>query len=697
MTELTPAEQLDYDYAKARHAAASGVGSDRTKLINLVNRGCEAFYREVFGDEFWDSLADHHKEALGWHWDARVALCKGERPPNDWFAYFPIWARGNNKTTLAEIIVVVDAMISLAFNVPGFCLYIGREKEKIKENISNIEGWLYLPKVKEYAPSLSQAQQTKDTNEQGRWTAFLLQTNANYVIKGVTVESANAGSKFKKTRVTLFVPDDIDDRHDSPVLSESRYKLLTSEILPMKQANTLTFFAQNLISRYSVMYRLQKGQSRALANRKPTEPIPAVIGLETEEKVVDGRVRDVVIAGTPTWKVWDRQRIQDEIDTMTLPVFLTECQHLVEQSKEGRFHKTYADSVHAISHSQFAAIYGRETAWKDWFKVPFSDWSRTKTKFHANVAGYLAVSSANTKHPGFTFCVPFSFRADTQPEDVAERMLSALTPYAYGAEGDQVTWKQLIDDAWKRLNAETHYESVSEKIAYRTQYYKNLVAAYARKVLSAYRVSVGANSHSEDKVRDMLNSGFGFNFMASNPGKTDALEDIDAAMKFDMNEAHIFKPDQMGYTRWYVLCKNDYSQEPELINGIFVYPPVPYPDVMDPKDLHDDDLFRYQMVERRFRNPELTKAGEIVDEPEKTNDDYGQALQMVYFKKLLQNIRLTETEQIMASMPEEVKPRPDMTVQERMGMALYMERVTEQIKQKRSSPESDLDSWRSKV
>ena len=187
-------------WAEEEAKRGRNAGGDKAALQRLITQGCEMFWREVFGDQFWVDLAPHQLDALQWHFDSRTALCKGERPPNDWFAYFPIWSRGNNKTTLAEMTVVVDAMISFAFSVPGFCLYIGREKEKVKENIASIEKWFYLPTVKKYCPQLAQASRAKkgdepakDTNEQGRWTAWMLQTAANYTIKGVTVDSANAG------------------------------------------------------------------------------------------------------------------------------------------------------------------------------------------------------------------------------------------------------------------------------------------------------------------------------------------------------------------------------------------------------------------------------------------------------------------------------------------------------------------------
>lgn len=997
---------------------------NRDKLKALIREGCNALYSALFGQDWWNSLADHHREALEWHFESRLAFLEGRKPEH--LAYFPVWSRGHAKSSLAERMIVVDAVLSVAFDQPGFALYIGREKDKIKEHIGNIEQILSSEKVRFYAPSLSQVARNEETNQKRQWTGTFLHTQGKYVVKGGSIESAQAGSRINETRptvichqkgtpvytdgqwqlvedhptarsrierglrvslrgvpdaevvtpehrywvreyvettrssahyiegatgwkeakdlhrhcwiglpidmtvesppsvsiftertertasgqfvkgnpvvalrykdivpnefldpewwwffgywwgdghrtktqigitiadkdehiferltnllakykkpwhrrqktgcfqvtfnsswmarwlnswrrpgksrkippewverlpfdcqtqlirgyvdadgwvneksqevrltsvhldglhcvrrilarlnvsssirkgvgprlerfrsglswsqqkydlrfqpdgtqfgwnnirpqqrykfshnfisdgtlwsrvkdiedsgVTEFIPittesgtylthfgmshncpDDVDGREDSPVISQMRMTRLTKEILPMRQQNTLVFFAQNLISRYSVMYQIQSQQVQVLTNRKATKPIPAVIDLVTEQVTgEDGIIRDVYVSGKSTWpQVWDIDRINDEIQTEGLEAFKIECQHDVEARKEGLFHKNYNDNVHAISYSQFESVYGKD-AWKHWFKLVANDWARTKTKYHANVAAFLAVSSADTVLPGLTFVIPFSFKADTAPADVAERLLSALTPYAYGENGNRATWRQLIDEAWKRMNAEQHFETVADRWAFEKDYYAKIIPKYSKKVLQAYQVRAGVMSHSEDKVREMFNTGFGFGFRPSNPGKTEGLESIDAAMRVDYSLEHPFpKFDEdgrvKGYSRFFVLCPDDLTKESIYINGTEVYPPVPYPETLKVDNLHDSDLFRYQMCNRRFLPPKLMETGERIDEPEKLHDDFGQLLQMVYITNLLKNIKLTPTQLVESLISPSVK------------------------------------------
>jgi hypothetical protein len=444
--------------SEADETEANGAGiSD--ELRSAVKSGWREVYALLFGQTFVDSMAKHHIEAVEWHWESRLAFLENRRP--DYLAYFPIWPRGHMKSTLAEHMVAIDAVLSVAYGQPGFCLYIGRERSKVRENISNIENLFCSAAMVDHAPVLSKVARNEETNQKKEWTATFIYTSGGYVVKGGTIESAQAGSRVGQTRPTFIVPDDIDGREDSSVITKKRLKRLTGEILPMRQGNTLVYFAQNLISRFSVMYQIHKQKVHVLTNRKRTQEVPAVINPVFGRRTVDGIVKDYLISGTSTWHVWNYDRINDEIETYGLDAFKAECQHDVDSAHIGLFHKAYDDEVHPISYSQLHAIYGSRDAWKDWFKVAFNDWARTKTKYHANVGGYLAVSSQNTRRPGFTFLIPFSFPADATVPDVADRFLSALTPYAYGENGDRKTWRDLIEQAWKRTNAHEHFESVA--------------------------------------------------------------------------------------------------------------------------------------------------------------------------------------------------------------------------------------------
>lgn len=637
----------------------------------FVKQGWRHVYGELFGADFVDCLGQHHIEAIEWHWESRIAFLEGRRP--DYLAYFPIWSRGNMKSTMAERMVVVDAVISFAYKKPGYAVYISRNKDKVQEHIANIEALLASDAVRNIVPQLSNPKRTEMTNQQRKWTASFLKTEANYSIQGGTLDSGLAGSRVEDTRPTFLVPDDIDGREDSPVIAENRFRQFTREVLPMRQENTLVFFAQNLISRFSVMYRIHTGQARVLTNRKPATPVPAVHDLVTEQAVIDGIVKDLYVSGTPSWPAWSVQRIQDEIDSEGLESFNIECQHQVAQSKEGMILYNYDDSVHVISESEFASVYGSLDVWLQWRKKPGNDWARTKTDKHANVATWWAVSSEDTPIPNHKFMMyPMSFVADSAPEDVAERLLSVLTPYAY----DKVTWADLRRDILRRANIDVHAKTVADKIAYERQEIGRTMSRYSSAVLQRCNVQQGEMSHEQDTVRKLYASIYGLGMKATNPKKHGGTEAWNREMRIDREMPNPFRPDELGYTQWHLVVPDDKNAEYRKdINGNPVYRPKEYPVALSTKDMWDDDLCRFHLSNVRYRPPQLTATGEEIDVPEKIYDDFFNLGQMAYVGNPLTGTSLTIEQKVQMLIPRETKEalRTATTSGEKFGSQIIYE------------------------
>lgn len=559
-----------------------------------------------------------------------------------------------HNTTIGRAMLLTDALLSYAYGQPGYALIPGGTKAKIKGTAMSVEKMLYSPQVQRYCPALSKV----DKNVMGRsrgWTADYISTAARYTFHFIGLDEGVAGANLDNVRPTFIMPDDIDSREDSPVISETRFKIFTTEVLPTRQQNTLVYWAQNLISRFSVRYRIEKQHVQVLTNRKPTTPIPAVRGLVTEKRTVDGIVKDMVVAGNPTWRGWTLQRVQDEIDTYGLPAFRAECQHEVEQSREGLVLHNWRDEVHVISESEFEAAYGFRPIPKHWPKEWANDWARTKTRYHANVALWKTVSPQSSKLPGMTFIwKPLSFPADSQVEDVAERLLECLTP---GPEINKqvVGWRELRRQELLRANALQHTSTSLERIEYERSSLAGVFPRYVPSVLAEYNVRGGCASHERNDIRDIYARVYAMPVTGVNPGKFGGVEALNRAMATDWEAPHPFRPEQKGYTRWFLIAPDDLSASAQIRNGVAVRPPVPFVDNLSPDALHDVDLFRYQMVNWRQRPASLTATGEIVDDIEKANDDYGNALQMGETMGPLKNLPLTKSEEFQALIPDEIR------------------------------------------
>src|SRR5262245_42755024 len=324
----------------------------RQVAAQLEARGWRAWYAEIFGVPFVEALGEHHAEAVEWHWNAAIAKRDGDLFEYD--AYIAAWSRGHMKSTIARRIAVADACLS----VRGYCLYVSGSKEKVRGHALSLESLLASEKVREWYPQLAEVKKSAQGDSKG-WTRHFIYTDQGYVFHFVSLDEGVAGANVDNVRPTLIIPDDIDDRKDSPIISEKRYKVFTREVLPTKQKGTLFFLAQNVISSFSIMHRILTQRARILTNRYPTEPIPAIRNLKTDERTVNGIFKDVIVAGEPTWHLYGLDRAQEDIDTYGLPSFMAENQHDVTVKLTGAVFAEWDELYHVITWAEFVRYFGR--------------------------------------------------------------------------------------------------------------------------------------------------------------------------------------------------------------------------------------------------------------------------------------------------------------------------------------------------
>ena len=91
------------------------------------------------------------------------------------------------------------------------------------------------------------------------------------------------------------------------------------------------------------------------------------------------------------------------------------------------------------------------------------------------------------------------------------------------------------------------------------------------------------------------------------------------------------------------------------MNGVTVYRPKPFPESISSADLTDSDLARYQLANWRYAQPKLTATGEVIDDPLKLLDDFGNLLQMWNVGNSLSGDTLTVEQKVDLLIPEPVK------------------------------------------
>ena len=585
------------------------------RSAELESQGWRVWYATIFGDEFVSNLADHHVEAIEWHWQSMIVKRAGLLPsPN---AYFAVWPRGHRKSDLIRHIVVADACILGS----GYCLYVSSSRGKVHEHALSIERLIQSDGVRQYYPKLAEVDKSL-TGTQRSWTADRMISASGYTFHFVGLKEGVAGANVDGVRPSIVVLDDADEREDSPLISEQRLKVLTRAILATRQRNTVYFSAQNYISRHGVVYQIHTGKVAALSNRVHTKPIPAFYDLVTEFRTIDGQPRDIILSGTPSWPWYDITAGQREIDDIGLSAFNVEMQHLVDEDKAGAILPDYSEAVHVIPWSAFNEIYGLEASNRD---VPqhwrrFCGYDHGSSEGHETAVSWLGVAGMNGPLPGTIF---FYKLMSGKIGDIAGGMAHRILNYVVAplqASPDTYLDLGLLDRATADMG--------------------DALAAGVRSKITAYlsnhpEFAMFHASHEQKALRDVLRMIYSLPFQACRPKRMDGIEQWKQYMRPDMNEPHPFKPGEHGLCKFYMIVDDD-----QMTKG---------------RDDAGLAMARMELPEWRWRQQIMTVNGIMDERPQKLFDNVANSIQMVLMHFSLTATPLTHAEQIEAAMPAHLR------------------------------------------
>lgn len=585
------------------------------KCRELEAQGWEPWYAEIFGQEFVDVLAPHHREAIAWHWMSTMLKRAGQDITK--YAYFAIWSRGHMKSTVARYIAVCDA----ALNGTSYCLYVSGTKGKVRGHALSIETLLSSTKVQEYYPLLSKVKRNVAGGSKG-WQADFIYTEAGAVFHFISLDEGVAGANIDNVRPTWICLDDIDDRNESPLISENRMRVLTRAVLPTRQHNTLVFWAQNFISRHSVLYQVYTGKAKFLSARVNTKPVPAFLNFKTEPQTIDGIIHDVIATGEPTWPWYDRARAQEEIDTIGLESFMAECMHDVEQDKSGLILPEYDDHTHPVTWEEFNTRFGLDPDNRDvpqhWRRYVGHDWGSSGAEAgHACIVLFFAVAAANGPLAGTVFLYKsMTFPASVIAGAVAHAILNFVLA---DTQANPKTYIELglldrsVADPSDALAVRTRTQVIDE-LAKREQW------------------CMWHCSHEARAVRDIYRMVYGLGFVACNPRRDGGIEQMRHYLRVDYTMDHPLRLDAKGMSRMYLIVSDDDQRR-------------------SPKNDDGHKLVREQFSEWRRRPPQLTAKGFMDERPMKVDDDAGNAAMMVFTHFRMHATPLTASESFEARIP----------------------------------------------
>jgi hypothetical protein len=154
--------------------------------------------------------------------------------------FFSIWFRGGAKSTHARLAPIAEA----ALIGKGFCLYTSGNQKQANKHLASIETLLRSRQIKHYYPWLSEPMRGCAERSKS-WSQEMVYTSSGYIFQVIGLEVGVRGANVDNMRVSMIVPDAIDDRKDTPLISESKMETFLHSVLPTKEEKTIIICAQN--------------------------------------------------------------------------------------------------------------------------------------------------------------------------------------------------------------------------------------------------------------------------------------------------------------------------------------------------------------------------------------------------------------------------------------------------------------------
>lgn len=655
-------EKVARRYLSAIYAEGKSVKSRRA--IELESKGAEVWLRTLGSRTFTGSFSSFHKRMWSWYWAITLKRLRNEPLTEDELAFLAIWFRGGGKSANVEWACIAEGAVL----GEGYVMYVSDTESQAKGHVAAIRDRLESSEIAEYYPGLAAPEVGKHGAQVG-WRQDYLATASGWGIIPVGLDQGIRGGRKNDLRFTMIVLDDVDDHNDSPAAVQKKLDTIARSILPAGQRDTIVLFAQNLIHEDSVLNQIVTRRSDILAERIVSGPIKAFEDLELDLSEEGSRVWKIKHA-IPTWPDIDMGAARRFLARSGRASFMAEYQHDFTDDKLERVLKNWNDGLQVIRRSDFARIFGTRHVPDEWYKYAFHDWSRTKSQWHANVCGKVAVSSQNSALPGRIFLFDLmSFPAATEPDDVAVRFLKSLTP----DNPDQ--WDEIIRASLTRTNLEQYIHNTTQLIEARRNILADIIPNIVRPLLEEQNFLEFRMSHEAKTQREIYDTVFGLPFSPADPGEDGGIDWLNHYMKAIETNRNPFFPEKMGEPWLYMVVEDDkYS----------------YPSDALPDNLHDSDLARYQFRHWKNRPLKLNEAGIVEHGPMKMNDDFGNGLMMLFVDNIVQAAPMTKEERLDARLPEHLKPA---AVRAKLGTPEFVDAYWEreaQLKLAREAEENEI-------
>lgn len=270
----------------------------------------------LFPRYFKHDFAPHHEDY--WQW---LESIQPEIKPKTFIA---IWARGDAKSTSAEVGVVRLG----SKKVRKYGLYVSSTQDKADGHVMTIGSLVESKPYANYYNKMSKRAVNKYGTAKG-WKRNRLITASGFAVDAFGLDSGLRGVKIEEARPDFIVIDDVDEKFDSPATTLRKIQVITETLLPSGSNDCAILFIQNLIHSDSIASRLVDGRADFMKNRIVSGPIPAVRNLEYRYDEHEDKY--YIIRGEPTWAIRGLDDAEQKINDWGPSAYLREAQHEVEK------------------------------------------------------------------------------------------------------------------------------------------------------------------------------------------------------------------------------------------------------------------------------------------------------------------------------------------------------------------------------
>lgn len=480
-----------------------------------VERDWQTWLRAIGSRTFTGSFAPFHTEFWNWFWRLIQKRRAGQPIGDEEQAFLAIWARGMGKSANVEWAAIAEG----ALIGKGYVLYVSGTQSLADGHVQSIRERLESDEISRYYPHLAAPKVGKHGNQYG-WRQDFLVTASGWAIRPLGLDVGVRGGRVGDLRPSLIVFDDVDNHSDSPLVVQNKLDTIARSIIPAGTRETVFLGAQNLIQRNGVFSQVVNRKTSVLSRRIVSGPFPAFNDLEIEARQTNDGLRNVIIAGSPTWEDFDLAACQKFLDDSGREAFLAEYQHDFSASEQGRVIPEYDEARHVITWSQFEKIFGQRRIPGHWLCEVGHDVGFTAK--HLSAWTWIATSAQSSKYPGLRFRYRGLTFNSIGVDEQAEAVKAAMLP------GEQVR-------SWRMS-----HEALSERKTYREKY--------------------------------------SLPFKACNSAKTAGISQWRNFLRADRTKPHLFHDDrqlpdgswELGFPGWFDIVDDDQLATPRDDRGLMI-------------------------------------------------------------------------------------------------------------------------------